>query len=93
MVIRSGKFPEEFSEQFPYMLVAETFTREIHRTFRGKRLFYEMFPTESERKRVMELVKQSKDYAFKHGVPYTVKMLTRTAQLWNKLAQYCMEVG
>ena len=85
---------DEATREIPYMLVAETFERERHKTFTGKRIFREMFTTESERRKVGELVKQAKKWALITGVSRGgVRMAVDTWSMWQRLADYCMRVG
>lgn len=85
---------DEAAREIPYMLVAETFERERHKTFTGKRIFKEMFTTESERNKIREMARQAKKWALITGVPLKgVRMTVDTWSMWQRLADYCMRVG
>lgn len=82
---------DEIQKNIPYMLVAETFAREIHKTGRAKRIFNSMFD-ESEKRKIQEMRRQAYSWALVKGVPDELKLTTKTYFLWHKLAEFCMRL-
>lgn len=83
---------KEVQNTIPYALICETFERGIVKTGKGKRIFNDMFLTESEKRSARELVRTAKRWTIGTGVPYFVKMRPTTLSLWQKLGDYCMRI-
>lgn len=79
---------DEVLEKIPYMLICETYCRDLFRTGKAKRLRADYF-TADEWDRCLELCRMAYKWALRTGVPEKVVMSARTLALWIKLGEYC----
>lgn len=82
---------EEIRRLIPYDLICETYSREIFRTGRAKRIRKEYF-TPEEWTRCMELARLACKWALRTGAPEEITITAHTLALWERLAAYCMEI-
>lgn len=82
---------DDIQKRLPYMLLCETHSSSRWQTGRRKRLYLEQF-TEQERKAADRIFAQARHWAMVTGAPENVTMSIRTAELWEKLAQFCAEL-
>jgi len=82
---------DEINERIPYAIVAETISGSRWNTCRRKRLMKDHF-TESEIEAIRRLHKQAYDWYLRSGVPEEVKMIMKTYNLWQMLANFCCEL-
>lgn len=82
---------EEIRHAIPYDLICETYSREIFRTGRAKRIRADRF-TPEEWARCGELCRTACKWTFRTGTPDEITISTRTLELWQRLAAYCMEL-
>jgi hypothetical protein len=82
---------DEINQHIPYVLVYQTISGSKWNTGRCKRLLKERF-TDSERKAIYRMHKQAYAWYLRTGVPEELTITTHTLLLWQKLANFCLEL-
>ena len=83
------KLNHEEIQKFPYNLITETMYG--GRSDKAKKLIGEMFDRE-ERQICGEIIRKAKKWSLKTGAPESVEMSDKEYELWNRLANLCMEL-
>ena len=79
---------EYVRQVIPYQIIAETTSMSIWNTGRRKRLYKQMF-TEAEQKKLYEIIKQARRFAFVNIPADGMKASAHTLALWRRLADFC----
>lgn len=82
---------DEVQKEIPYALVCETMEGARWRSGKRRRLMKAWF-SDVEISRIYELKSLAHRWYLTKGVPDEVKMTVDTYQLWQKLADFCMEL-
>lgn len=83
---------DEIQNEIPYQIIAETTSRGIWNTGHRRRLWSQTFSRE-EQQQLSKIKIQAHKWALISGVPLSgVKMTPGTYELWNRFADFCMDL-